>query len=270
MTCFEGCYARSALLSDTPLYEDDPTSYIVDMRRRHRWIRGDWQIASWLFRRVPGVAGRRERNPLSILSQWKILDNLRRSLVPPALVLLLALGWTVLSPAAYWTLAVLGIMAIPRFARRCWNCCRSRPSRSGASTCGHPWLPAGCDCCRRCSHSPAFPSRPTSISTLSYARRFARSCPAGDCCNGLPLAIRAKQPPGPRGYVSGDVDRSGACVGDRRRDREIQSGRAVGGGANPRRCGSPRPCSRGGRAHRLPGRKCAWSGSRWPSCGCLR
>ncbi len=109
----EGCYARSALLSDTPLYEHDPASYLVDMRRRHRWIRGDWQIASWLFRRVPGAAGRRERNPLSVLSQWKIFDNLRRSLVPPALTLLMVLGWTVMPPAEFWTIAALGIMVIP-------------------------------------------------------------------------------------------------------------------------------------------------------------
>ena len=109
----EGCYARSGLMSDLQLYEDDPASYGLDMRRRHRWTRGDWQIASWLFRRVPGADGRSERNPLSILSQWKIFDNLRRSLVPPALTLLLLLGWTVLSPATFWTLAVIGIMAVP-------------------------------------------------------------------------------------------------------------------------------------------------------------
>ena len=109
----EGCYARSGLMSDTPLYEDDPASYTLDMRRRHRWIRGDWQIASWLFRRVPAADGRTERNPLTMLSQWKILDNLRRSLVTPALTLLLLLGWTVLSPPGFWTLAVIGIIAFP-------------------------------------------------------------------------------------------------------------------------------------------------------------
>jgi hypothetical protein len=63
------------------------------MRRRHRWIRGDWQIASWLFRRVPGSAGHIEPNVLSPLSQWKILDNLRRSLVPVSLLLLMLGNW---------------------------------------------------------------------------------------------------------------------------------------------------------------------------------
>ncbi|HVF65574.1 MAG TPA: glucoamylase family protein [Casimicrobiaceae bacterium] len=112
----EGCYARSGLVTDVQVYEDDPATYIADMRRRHRWIRGDWQIASWLFSRVPGAAGQTERNPLPPVSQWKILDNLRRSLVAPSLTLLLLLGWTVLSPAGYWTLAVIGILAIPALA----------------------------------------------------------------------------------------------------------------------------------------------------------
>ena len=112
----EGCYARSALLSDVQLYEEYPTRYSADVRRRHRWIRGDWQIASWLLRRVPGGAdskARRQKYPLSALSQWKIFDNLRRSLVPAALTLLLLSGWTVLSPALFWTMVVIGIILIP-------------------------------------------------------------------------------------------------------------------------------------------------------------
>ena len=115
----EGCYARAGLLSDVQLYEEYPSSYSADVSRRHRWIRGDWQIASWLLPRVPGnradrpAAAPRGRNPLSALSQWKIFDNLRRSLVPAALTLLLLLGWIVLSPAWFWTLVVIGIILIP-------------------------------------------------------------------------------------------------------------------------------------------------------------
>ncbi|MCX5903468.1 MAG: cyclic beta 1-2 glucan synthetase, partial [Proteobacteria bacterium] len=80
---------------------------------RHRWIRGDWQIARWLLPGVPGPGARRRKNPLSLLSRWKIFDNLRRSLVPPALTLLLLLGCTVLSPPWLWTLAVIGTILIP-------------------------------------------------------------------------------------------------------------------------------------------------------------
>ena len=113
----EGCYARAGLLSDVQLYEEYPSRYSADVSRRHRWMRGDWQIASWLLPHVPGDssssgAGRR-RNPLSALSQWKIFDNLRRSLAPLALTLLLLLGWTVLSAAWFWTVAVISIILIP-------------------------------------------------------------------------------------------------------------------------------------------------------------
>ena len=109
----EGCYARSGLLSDVQLYEEYPSSYGADMSRRHRWIRGDWQLAGWLLPYVPGTAGRRVRNPLSALSLWKLFDNLRRSLVPAALVVLLLLGWGALGSPWLWTLAVIAILLMP-------------------------------------------------------------------------------------------------------------------------------------------------------------
>ena len=115
----EGCYARAGLLSDVMVYEEYPPRYSADVSRRHRWIRGDWQIAQWLLSDVPGFGpgARLRKNPLSGLSQWKIFDNLRRSLMPSALTLLLLLGWTILSsplaPAWFWTLSVIGIILIP-------------------------------------------------------------------------------------------------------------------------------------------------------------
>ena len=109
----EGCYARSGLLSDVYLYEDYPAHYSADVSRRHRWIRGDWQLLGWLLPRVPGAQGRRHKNPLPWLAQWKLFDNLRRSLVPIALMLLLVLGWTLLASPAFWTVAVLSILLIP-------------------------------------------------------------------------------------------------------------------------------------------------------------
>ena len=48
-----------------------------------------------------------------MLSQWKLFDNLRRSLVPAALTTLLLLGWTVLSPAWFWTAVVIAILLAP-------------------------------------------------------------------------------------------------------------------------------------------------------------
>ncbi|HEX5338864.1 MAG TPA: glucoamylase family protein [Gallionella sp.] len=89
----EACHARSALVSDVEFFEEYPSRYNVDVDRRRRWIRGDWQITQWLLPRVPGSDASRIANPLSVLSQWKILDNLRRSLVPVALVFLLPGSW---------------------------------------------------------------------------------------------------------------------------------------------------------------------------------
>ncbi|HON59060.1 MAG TPA: glucoamylase family protein [Smithella sp.] len=109
----EGCYARSGLISDVQLYEEYPADYRADVRRRHRWIRGDWQIARWVMSRVPTFNGKTQKNPLTYLSQWKIFDNLRRSLVPASLTLMLLLSWILLPSGLTWTLFVLAVFFVP-------------------------------------------------------------------------------------------------------------------------------------------------------------
>lgn len=108
----EGCYTRSGLLTDVLFYEEYPTLYSTDVARRHRWIRGDWQLIGWLFSRVPGPGGRR-KNPLSALHRWKLFDNLRRSLLPIAATALLLMAWSLLAPSWLWTLGVLGVLMMP-------------------------------------------------------------------------------------------------------------------------------------------------------------
>ena len=110
----EGAYARAGLVTDIEIIEDYPSHYSAYNRRKHRWVRGDWQIVSWLFGSVPDESGRRVPNPISFLSRWKILDNLRRSLVEPGIFLLFVLGWTALpgSPL-YWTLVTIAILFVP-------------------------------------------------------------------------------------------------------------------------------------------------------------
>jgi cyclic beta-1,2-glucan synthetase len=109
----EGCYVRSGLISDVLLYEEYPFRFSADMSRRRRWIRGDWQILRWIFPGVPGSHTYFTKNPISILSRWKIFDNLRRSLVPIALCLLLLLGWILLPSPWFFSAAVIGIILIP-------------------------------------------------------------------------------------------------------------------------------------------------------------
>jgi cyclic beta-1,2-glucan synthetase len=107
----EGAYSRAALATDIELYDDYPTRYLTFTRRKHRWIRGDWQLLRWLGARVPGPDGP-ERNRLSAISRWKIFDNLRRSVVEIAQLTLLLAGWLALpGTPAIWTALVLAGMA---------------------------------------------------------------------------------------------------------------------------------------------------------------
>ena len=115
----EGCYARSGLLSDIVVFEKYPSSFESDVSRRHRWIRGDWQLASWILPRVPtptaensqGGAINHSFNPLSALSRWKLFDNLRRSIVPATLVLLFLFGWCALPAPTAWTIVLIGLIS---------------------------------------------------------------------------------------------------------------------------------------------------------------
>jgi len=110
---FEGLYARTALVSDIEVVDDYPSSVLTHMRRLHRWVRGDWQILLWLFPWVPNKHGI-ELNRLPLISRWKILDNLRRSLVSPATLLFLVTAWTCLPwRPLKWTLTILATLAFP-------------------------------------------------------------------------------------------------------------------------------------------------------------
>ena len=112
---FEGVHARTGLVTDVEVVDDYPASVLAFARRQHRWVRGDWQILRWLFPWVPSRSGL-IRNRLPLISQWKIFDNLRRSVVPPGTLALLLLAWTVLpgNPTA-WTAAILAALALPLY-----------------------------------------------------------------------------------------------------------------------------------------------------------
>ena len=110
----EGSYARVGLTTDIEVIDDYPSHYSAYTRRKHRWLRGDWQIAQWLFGKVPDESGRYVRNPISTISRWKIFDNLRRSLVETSTFALLLAGWLGLPGGAlYWTVVTLFLMFVP-------------------------------------------------------------------------------------------------------------------------------------------------------------
>ncbi len=120
----EGGYIRAGLLSDTFLIEAYPANYLSDVKRRHRWVRGDWQISSWLLSSVPSNVNSPsgkiifQENPLSLLSKWKLLDNLRRSILPLAYLVFLVIGWFVANDydrALFVSIIVLLLVLTPLF-----------------------------------------------------------------------------------------------------------------------------------------------------------
>ena len=109
----EGNYLRVGFDSTVVLFEQFPSNYQAFNHRQHRWTRGDWQIARWVLPRVPDGSAGYESNPISTVGRWKILDNLRRSLVPPACVLVLLGSWLIMSDAAFWNIFIALAIFIP-------------------------------------------------------------------------------------------------------------------------------------------------------------
>ncbi|MDD5675401.1 MAG: hypothetical protein PHC61_14620, partial [Chitinivibrionales bacterium] len=109
----EGAYVRSGLISDVQLVDEFPERFSEDHARRHRWIRGDWQIASWATPWAPAFRRKSAKNPISLLSRWKIFDNLRRSLAPAAMLLLIVVSWIMLTPSWLGLELVMAMLLAP-------------------------------------------------------------------------------------------------------------------------------------------------------------
>jgi cyclic beta-1,2-glucan synthetase len=113
---FEGLFARAALVSDVEVVDDYPPTVLAHARRQHRWVRGDWQILSWLLPFAP-IRGAWRRNRLPAISRFKIFDNLRRSLSAPAMLALLVASWVALPGAPlHWMLGALAALGFPVYA----------------------------------------------------------------------------------------------------------------------------------------------------------
>jgi cellobiose phosphorylase len=110
----EGAFARCGLASDIEVFDDFPQRYHAQARRQHRWIRGDWQLLPWIFGRIPAAGGQLRSTPLSALSRWKLIDNLRRSLVAPLLFFSLVAMWTIAPGSqAVWLAAFAVLISFP-------------------------------------------------------------------------------------------------------------------------------------------------------------
>ncbi|HVS65225.1 MAG TPA: glucoamylase family protein [Thermoanaerobaculia bacterium] len=113
---FESSFARTGLATDVDLFEQFPTNYEVAARRQHRWVRGDWQLLPWILGRADGPSGNRRTAGIHLLGRWKMVDNLRRSLVAPSALLVALAGWILPTvPPLLWTGLLVGSIAVPAF-----------------------------------------------------------------------------------------------------------------------------------------------------------
>ena len=85
----EGNYLRCGYVSDIEIIDDFPSKFLVDVTRHHRWARGDVQILNWLGNKIKNQKGEKVKNPINMLGKWKILDNIIRMFLHPALLLVL-------------------------------------------------------------------------------------------------------------------------------------------------------------------------------------
>src|SRR6185312_13896511 len=116
---FEGIFARAGLVTDIELFEEFPTDYEVAAGRQYRWARGDWQLLPWLIK--GDVQDGTRRGWLPLIGAWKIVDNLRRTLSPPAAWLTLVAAWTLpLGLAPMWTTFVLTTLGLTFLAHQAW------------------------------------------------------------------------------------------------------------------------------------------------------
>ncbi|MFC3395790.1 GH36-type glycosyl hydrolase domain-containing protein [Brenneria rubrifaciens] len=117
---FEGIYARAGLASDVELVESFPSRYDVIVKRQHRWTRGDWQLLPWILGQVRSASGSAVRLP--VVGRWKMIDNLRRSLLAPGLLLMLC-GWGMLPLDLAWKgfVMVLLVLAFPACLPAFWD-----------------------------------------------------------------------------------------------------------------------------------------------------
>ncbi|EKN3531317.1 glycosyl transferase, partial [Yersinia enterocolitica] len=115
---FEGVFARAGLASDIEVVEESPARYDVVSKRQHRWTRGDWQLLPWIIKPSiikPSIIKHSKSNQsIPLLGRWKMVDNLRRSLVAPFTLLLLGGSWMLPMPAAWvGVLVVIVLAALP-------------------------------------------------------------------------------------------------------------------------------------------------------------
>ena len=104
----EGSIIRTGLVSDIEFSDGFPSKVVSYYSRMHRWIRGDWQLIPYLKRKIKSPENTLIDNPLKRLSKWKIIDNLRRSIVPVCLIL-----FAFFADNIYYPMIILACISFP-------------------------------------------------------------------------------------------------------------------------------------------------------------
>ncbi|HEY3174453.1 MAG TPA: glucoamylase family protein [Candidatus Polarisedimenticolia bacterium] len=111
---FESSFARAGLATDVELFEEFPTNYEVAARRHHRWVRGDWQLLPWILGHAFDTSGGKQTAGIPRHGRWKMVDNLRRSLVAPSAFLVAVAAWILPAvPPLLWTGLFVGSVVVP-------------------------------------------------------------------------------------------------------------------------------------------------------------
>lgn len=110
----EGSYLKCGLASDIMLMDGFPTSYMAYRTRISRWTRGDWQILNWIFGRIKDKNGNKKKNPLNLISKYKILNNLVKSTfeIISLILLIYLITLKYFWRAKIWPVVLISIVAI--------------------------------------------------------------------------------------------------------------------------------------------------------------
>lgn len=106
----EGFFVRTALVSDLQLLDSYSSEYHTFATKLHRRVIGDWRLFQLLRGKHYNRSHRKNKNPLTLSVRWKVFNNLRRSLVPPSLMLLSVLSYSILPGNSYFW---IGYLIIP-------------------------------------------------------------------------------------------------------------------------------------------------------------
>ena len=124
----EGTRLRAGYLSDISLTDGCPKNPIAYYGRLHRWIRGDIQALDFSGKHVKNHSGERVINPITALSKYKLLDNLRRILTPISVAIVLIIAPFIGKSQAFVILALaLSYLLFPMiisFISAAANCSR--------------------------------------------------------------------------------------------------------------------------------------------------